>query len=181
MTRTVVASRYANALADVVTATGVRPEQITQELRGFEQALTSSRELHIALTSPSVPASRKKAVIGRLGEYLKLSRIACNFLYVLIDRRRIDDLCEILDVFEVALDERLGFTRAEVASARELDERQRARLLAELMHLTGKNVRPKYTVDESLIGGTVARIGSTVYDGSVRGRLAALEKRLSAE
>ena len=79
------------------------------------------------------------------------------------------------------MDERLGFARAEVSAARDLAESQRAALTSVLERLTGRRIRMRFTVDESLIGGVVARIGSTVYDGSVRGQLASLGRRLGAE
>ena len=90
-------------------------------------------------------------------------------------------LTEILHSFELIMDERLGFARAEISSARELTEAQRTALSTQLAQLTGKKVRMRFAVDESLIGGAVARIGSTVYDGSVRGQLQSLERRLSTE
>jgi F-type H+-transporting ATPase subunit delta len=124
---------------------------------------------------------RKRAVVERLAGLLKLSPIIRNFLFVLIDHRRIGSLSEVLHSFELIMDERLGFARAEVSSARELTEAQRAALNAQLTQLTGKKVRMRFAVDESLIGGAVARIGSTVYDGSVRGQLQTLERRLSTE
>ena len=183
MTLSAVATRYANALADVVTAGGspVRPQDAVSELRAFEAALEASTALQNALETPAVPAGRKRAVVGRIAEILKLSRIARNFLYVLIDHRRIAALSGIIDSFELIVDERLGFARAEVSAARELAEPQRAALASVLERLTGKRIRMRFTVDERLIGGVVARIGSTVYDGSVRGQLASLERRLSAE
>jgi len=98
-----------------------------------------------------------------------------------VDHRRIATLTEILHSFELIMDERLGFARAEISSARELTEAQRAALSAQLAQLTGKRIRMRFAVDESLIGGAVARIGSTVYDGSVRGQLQTLERRLGTE
>jgi F-type H+-transporting ATPase subunit delta len=98
-----------------------------------------------------------------------------------VDHRRIAILSEIIRSFEETVDERLGFARAEIQTARELSESQRASLVPRLERLTGKRVRPHFSVDEALIGGVVARIGSTVYDGSVRGQLASLERRLAAE
>ena len=120
-------------------------------------------------------------MVGRIGDLLKLSRITRNFLFVLVDHRRIASLADIIQTLEVILDERLGFARAEVASARELTEPQRTALNAQLERLTGKRLRMRFRVDESLIGGVVARIGSTVYDGSLRGQLASLEGRLRVE
>ena len=117
----------------------------------------------------------------RIAELLKLSRISLNFLYVLIDHRRIAALSGIIDSFELIVDERLGFARAEVSAARYLAEPQRAALTSVLERLTGKRIRMRFAVDQRLIGGVVARIVSTVYDGSVRGQLASLGRRLSAE
>jgi F-type H+-transporting ATPase subunit delta len=183
MTSSAVAARYANALADVVAvpSSPLRPDAALAELRAFEAALSGSPELHNALVTPAVPAGRKKAVIARVGDVLRLSRIPRNFLFVLIDHRRIAALADILQTFETVLDERLGFARADVASALELTPRQRESLNSHLERLTGKRVRARYSVDPALIGGVVARIGSTVYDGSVRGQLHSLQRRLSAE
>jgi F-type H+-transporting ATPase subunit delta len=183
MTTSALATRYANALADVVTAPGasVRAEDALAELRSFEAALRSSAELHNALTSPAVPTGRKRAVVGRIADLLKLSRIARNFLLVLIDHRRIAVLEGILDSFEMVADARLGFARADVASARDLTEAQRTALHAQLERMTGKRIRMRFSVDGALIGGVVARVGSTVYDGSVRGQLDSLGRRLAAE
>src|SRR6185503_7592550 len=98
MTLSAVAARYANALADVVTASGasLNPQQAVTELRSFEELLRGSAELHNALVTPAVAASRKKAVVGRLADSLKLSRISRNFLFVLIDHRRITSLSDII-------------------------------------------------------------------------------------
>jgi len=183
MTSSALASRYASALVDVTTGpkAGVDPHQVLRELRGFEEAYSGSVELQNALTSPSVPPARKRSVVGRIGERLGISRIARNFLFVLSDHRRIDTLKEVLEAFDLLLDERLGFTRAEITSARELDQRQRDTVSHELERLTGKKVRARFAVDRELLGGLVARLGSTVYDGSVRGQLHALGKRLAAE
>jgi F-type H+-transporting ATPase subunit delta len=181
MTLSAVATRYANALADVVTATSavLRPQDAVAQLRTFEATLRSSPELHNALTTPAVPSARKKAVVGRIADLEGLSRIARNFLFVLVDHRRIALLPEIIEIFERVVDERLGFVQAAVASAANLSEEQRAALTSEFERLTGKRIRMRFTVDPSLIGGVVAHIGSTVYDGSVRGQLASLERRLS--
>jgi F-type H+-transporting ATPase subunit delta len=183
MTTSAVANRYANALADVVTAPGTtaRAEDVVAELRSFESVLQDSTELRNALTSPAVPPARKRAVVGKIADTLKLSRVARNFLYVLIDHRRVAALANVLHGFEIIVDERLGFARAEVSSARELTDAQRSAISAQLERMTGKRIRMRYAVDPSLIGGVVARIGSTVYDGSVRGQLDSLGRKLTTE
>jgi F-type H+-transporting ATPase subunit delta len=183
MTLSAVATRYAKALADVTTtaAGALRPEDALTQLRAFESALAASKELQNALITPAVPSGRKRAVVGRIADLLKLSPIARNFLFVLIDHRRIAILGAILHSFELIVDERLGFARAEVSSPRELTETQRGAINGQLEKLTGKRIRTRYAVDPALIGGVVARIGCTVYDGSVRGQLQTLGRRLSTE
>jgi F-type H+-transporting ATPase subunit delta len=180
MTVTALATRYAEALAELVTApdSSVRPQDAVDELRAFESTLKSSHELLAVLTTPAVATSRKIAVVGRIADDLQISRIVRNFLFVVINHRRISAFAEILQLFEEAIDNRLGYARAEVASARELSGEQRAALNGTLERLSGKRVRMNYKIDESLIGGVMARIGSTVYDGSVRGQLQSLERQL---
>jgi F-type H+-transporting ATPase subunit delta len=182
MPTSVVAHRYASAFADVVTApgSGISPEAALAEICSFEDAMRSSPELSNALVTPSIPSARKKVVIGRIAEVLKLSRVSRNFLFVLVDRRRIASVPQIIRSLEQVLDERLGFARAEVISARDLTDDQRGVLAAKLERITGKRIRMQIKIDESLIGGAVARVGSTVYDGSVRGQLQSLERRMAA-
>ena len=183
MTSSAVTSRYAGALVEVVTGktSPADPQQTAQELRAFQDLFKESAELRHVLASPAVAVSRKRAVVSAIAGKLGASRITRNFLFVLIDHRRIEALADIIDQFEIQLDERLGYLRAEVTSASPLNEGQRSSLAGQLSKATGKQLRVKYAVDESLIGGVVARVGSTVYDGSVRGRLRAMERRLAAE
>jgi F-type H+-transporting ATPase subunit delta len=183
MTTSAVATRYASALADVVTApaSSVRPEAVLGELQNFAATFRGSDALQNALTSPAVPVARKRAVVGKIADTLQLSRVARNFLYVLIDHRRIAALDGVLHSFEIIVDERMGFARAEVSSAKDLSDAQRTALSAQLERMTGKRIRMQYAVDPSLIGGVVARIGSTVYDGSVRGQLDSLGRKLATE
>jgi F-type H+-transporting ATPase subunit delta len=183
MSHSALASRYAGALVDVATGpkSGVDPHQVMRDLQSFSEVFAGSHELQNALTSPSVAPSRKRAVIGQIGEKLGISQIARNFLFVVSDHRRIASLAEMVEAFDLLLDERLGFVRAEISSAGELEPRQREAVAQQFERLTGKKVRMRFSVDSGLIGGLVARIGSTVYDGSVRGQLEALGKRLSAE
>ena len=183
MTLTAVATRYANALADIVTArnSALTAETALRELQAFQSTVSQSPELAAALETPAIAGARKKAVIGRIVELLKLSPITRNFLFVLTDHRRNGSLAEIIRAFEAAMDERMGIVPAEVASAFEMDEPARSALAAELEKLTGKRIRMTFGVDHSLIGGVVAKVGSIVYDGSVRGSLQSLERRLSLE
>ena len=118
------------------------------------------------------------AVIGRFAGELGLSKLARNFLFVLVDRRRINLLHDIRAAFEAEIDERSGVVRAQVTSAAPLAGAERTQVQNKLSQMTGKQVRADFSVDEHLIGGVVAKIGSTIYDGSVRGQLDELRARL---
>ena len=87
----------------------------------------------------------------------------------------------IREAFELQLDERMGFVRAEVTSAAELGSPQQANIEGELARLTGKQMRLRFAVDAELLGGVTARIGSTVYDGSLRGQLQRLRRELTGQ
>lgn len=177
-----VATRYAKALVDVVTApdSGLDPQAVLGQLKDFEAMVASSADLKNVLLSPAVAASKKRAVIAQLSTPLGITEKLRNFLYVLVDHRRVSLLGSVAQAYETVLDERLGRVRADVASAQPLTEEQKAQLLAELTRLTGRQVRPEFAIDHSLVGGVTARIGSTIYDGSVRGRLEAMQRRLAS-
>jgi F-type H+-transporting ATPase subunit delta len=158
----------------------VGPDRVREDLRSFEQALAASAELSIVLASPGISRPRKRAVIGRLVESLGVSRIVRNFLFVLVDHRRTANLSGIIDSFEKLVDERLGTLKVEVASARGLDRQQQAALTQRLEAMTGKRIVLNLAIDSELVGGVVVRLGSTVYDGSVRGQLEALGRQLTS-
>jgi F-type H+-transporting ATPase subunit delta len=111
---------------------------------------------------------------------IPLSPLIRNFLFLVIDRRRGDLVGEMASAFEQALDERMGLVHVEVRSAAPLNQDQRSALGQELSRVANKQVRCDFYVDPALIGGVVARMGSTVYDGSVRTQLEELRERLTA-
>lgn len=178
-----VAHRYARALVDIVLAPGspLKPEDAIAQLRATEQTIDQSAELHNALLTPAIQSSRKRAVMAKLIGELGASNLIRNFVFVLIDRRRIGIFADIREAFEELLDERMGFVRAEVSSATALDDRRSETLQAELAVLTGKRMRIRYAVNPELLGGVVARIGSTVYDGSLYGQLLQLRRQLTEQ
>jgi F-type H+-transporting ATPase subunit delta len=178
----VVAKRYARALGDVVAlpGSGADAAKALAELRAVEQIVSGSPDLRNALLSPAVAPSRKRAVIARLTEPMGVTKAVRNFLFVVIDHRRVHEFSSIVDAFEALLDERLGYVRADVASAHELTQPQRAGLEAQLSRLAGKQAKVRFTTDPALVAGVVARVGSTVYDGSVRGQLERLRSTLGS-
>jgi F-type H+-transporting ATPase subunit delta len=110
----------------------------------------------------------------------QISRPVRNFMAVLIDHRRVEFLGPIVKQFELELNRRLGFAEAEIVSARELGPDERRSLEAELEKLTGKKVRASYSQDPVVVGGAIVRMGSTIYDGSVRGKLERIQEALSS-
>ncbi len=171
-----LAFRYARALADLA---GPGSERIAQELEIVERALKESNDLRIAFESPAVPPPRKRAVIAALTRMLGLSDLLRRFLSIVVEHRRTSLLGDIREAFQAVMDERLGVVRVDVSSARALGDEQRSQLVAELVRMTGKKTRAEFGIREELIGGVLAQIGSTVYDGSVRGRLQAMKRRLA--
>jgi F-type H+-transporting ATPase subunit delta len=176
-----VVNRYANALADVVLSpdSAVQPPQVMEQLRAFDAVVASSPDLRSVLASPAIPVARKRAVIKDIAGRLGFADVVRNFVLVVSDHRRSAALAQIVDAFEALLDERLGLVRAEVRSAAELSEQQRGELEGQLGRLAGARMRMRFLVDQDLIGGVTARIGSKVYDGSVRGQLAVMRTRLT--
>lgn len=174
----VVAARYAKALADVVSTDSA---QVATQLRAVDEMIESSSELRNALASPAVTPSRKRAVVARLLAPMNVSAQVRNFLFVVIDHRRVQQLKSIVEAFENLADERSGFVRADVSSAQEMTESQRSALEVQLSRLAGKKAKLRYTTDPALVGGVVAKVGSTVYDGSVRGQLDRLRVKLGSQ
>jgi F-type H+-transporting ATPase subunit delta len=178
----IAAIRYAEALADIVFIPGAgrNPQQAVEQLAAFEATMNEFAELKHVMITPAVSASRKRAVVADLAKPLALSPLIRNFLFVLIDHRRIGQISEMREALEQVLDERLGFVRADVTSAQPLNNTQTAEVEKELGRLTGRKVRARFSVDPALIGGVSARVGSRRYDGSVRGQLENLRQRLTA-
>jgi F-type H+-transporting ATPase subunit delta len=183
MTTSIIGSHYARALAEIVFSPGsnLNASQVVPELQAVEELIAGSHELRAILLTPAVTAARKTAVMDKLMDGMGLSHVLRNFLAVVIDHRRITHLSEIRASFEAIVDEHLGVVRAEVTSAEPLDEDQARALQTALNELSGKLVKMKTSVDPGLLGGVVARIGSTVYDGSVRGQLDGMRRKLSSE
>lgn len=172
-----ISTRYAKALVDVVTEPGsnIDPQMAMDQLRQVAAMVSASDDLRNALLSPAVSPSRKRAVIAKLvNVHVKIR----NFLYVVIDHRRVHEIPSMVEAFEVLLDEYLGFVRADVSSAKPLSDPQRAALEVQLSRMAGKKAKLNFQTDPGLVAGVVARVGSKVYDGSVRGQLERLRATL---
>jgi F-type H+-transporting ATPase subunit delta len=175
-----LAQRYAGALVEVALEKG-QATQVKDELAAFAALVRESEELHALLANPAIARASKHAVIEQLVARMGASRTLRNYLFVIVDQRRAGLLVEIEEAFSAILDMRMGVTQATVTSAGELTEAERAELATVLAKLTGKKVQAQFQTDAALIGGAVVRIGSTIYDGSVRAKLDRLRVRMITE
>ena len=175
-----VVGTYARAFADVVmTARNqLDPARALQELHSVDALLKESDQLRRVLENPSIPGDRKRAVLDAITARLGTTRQVRNFVAVLTDNRRLPLFSEILKQVEQELNDRQGFAEAQVSTARPLGDPEKRMLEAEITRLTGKKVRARYEQDASLLGGAVVQVGSTIYDGSVKGQLEKIREQL---
>jgi F-type H+-transporting ATPase subunit delta len=172
--------QYAKAFADIAIAQGA-PQTAVKQLADFGDAFTESAELRNFLGSPAVDTKAKHRVIEKILAKQSASRIVRNFLFVILDHHRSHMLPEILAAVQEVVRQRQGIAEAEVSSAVELSSAQKAELAKTLSRLTGKRIEPKYSIDSELLGGAIARVGDTIYDGSLRSRLMEMRARLAEE
>lgn len=173
-----VVGAYARAFADVVVGSKLDPARSLQELHSIEDLLQQSVQFRRVMDNPSIPGESKRGVLDGIAKRLGMARQARNFVAVVTDHRRLGLFAEIVKQVEQELNHRLGFADAEVSSARELGVAEKELLEAEIAKLTGRRVRARYQRDSSLIGGAVIKVGSTIYDGSVKGQLESIRQKL---
>jgi len=173
-----VARRYASALVDVVLQRG-EAREVQGELLAWEKMFQASPMLQEVFRNPTIALDKKRGVLNKLIERAKPRPTTANFLKVLLQNQRITDLGEINKKFAELLDVRAGMVAAIVTTARSVPENAQQKLQAKLLSLTGKKVRINFTTDPELIGGLVTRIGSTVYDGSVRNHLQLIKEKMA--
>jgi len=172
-----IARRYASALADVAIARN-EAREVQEELNAWQAMIATSYELRQVIESPTIALEEKRKVLGKLIDRTRPRPTTANFIQVLLQNHRLEQLAEINERYAQILDERAGVVAATVTTARPMDEVSQESLRAELAVLTGRKVRLLFETDGDLIGGLVARIGSTVYDGSVRNQLQQAKERL---
>jgi F-type H+-transporting ATPase subunit delta len=173
-------SRYANAFADVVTAAKLDTVAIDQKLTDFLATWNGSPELREFFENPAIAVNEKVAILDKLNAKIGMQKELRNLIAVLISNNRIAHVSEVAESYRRLLQEQMGVHSAEIVTARELDAKEREALLAEVSKLAGGKVEARFKLDASILGGTVVRLGSTVYDGSVRGRLDRLRDSLIA-
>jgi F-type H+-transporting ATPase subunit delta len=175
-----VASTYARAFADVVFGSHLDADRCVAELRAVASLLAESSELRRVWENPAIAAEQKRRVLDVIAERDGISKQVRNLVAVLIDHRRVHFLEPIIRQLEKELDARMGFVEAQITSARELGAAEKGEFESQVGKLTGKKVRARYGQDASLLGGAVVRVGSTIYDGSVKGQLQRIREQISS-
>lgn len=171
--------RYAHAFASVAASAHIDVSAAQQQLNDFSLTFAGSRDLREVLMNPSIANDQKLKVLDAISARIGMVPQVRNFLAVIIGNQRLGELDEILTEFHTVADKDSGIAEAEITSARPLNDQDRAELEAQVAQLAGSPVRATYTQDASLLGGAVVRLGSTVYDGSVRAQLQQMKQRLA--
>jgi F-type H+-transporting ATPase subunit delta len=175
----VAANRYARALIEALYPE--KAEAGAEQIQSFAAVLKDHPEGRILLQNPAMGGDRRQRLMKEISSALGLDRRVSNFVNILIDRNRLPLLDEIIAEYQRLLDQRMGIVRARVTTAQTLEAGQHRELAARLAEVTGKQVRMEVAVDPALIGGVIAQVGSTIYDGSVRQQLQAFKSRLVEE
>jgi len=174
-----VASRYARALTDVIFSAKLDAGKTMQDLKDINATLQTSKGLRFAWESPAVPQPKKLQLLDAIASQAGLAKQVRNFIAILIDQRRLNLLPEMIAQVQLQVNERLGLADAEVTSARTLADDERKTLESQVAKATGKTIRASYGQDKGLLGGAVVKVGSTIYDGSVRGRLERMKQQIA--
>ncbi len=183
-----LARRYSRALAEILfdaKLTGAKKAKTVQQTKEHLTTFTTLLEEHAGLrnilTSPALPLTKKLAVIDALRKTLKWDQTLRNFVAILVENRRLGELDAMVESFDEEVYARLGIVPVEITSAVALKAPQKKELEKRLAGLTGSDVELRYQKDEEILGGAVARMGSTIYDGSLRGQLRRLETQLAKQ
>jgi F-type H+-transporting ATPase subunit delta len=180
MTGTTIANRYARALADVIVERDETGE-VAKELSDFERMMSENPQLREVFASPVIATERKRAVLDELLARAGFRQTTANFLRLLLDNSRLHDLDQMLAALSRELDARANIVSAEVTTAREIGQQEKAALQNQLKAATGKEVRLQFRTDPAIIGGVVTRVGSLVYDGSIKNQLAQMKRELMSD
>jgi F-type H+-transporting ATPase subunit delta len=178
LTYRTVAARYARALLDVARREG-DPRAAENEVASFAALLQGHETLAQVLTNPAIPAQKKAGLVRELAARAGVSPIVAKLLVLLAERDRLVLLPDLLDEYRRRLQDFLNVVRAEVVTAVPLPGDRVEALERALAAMTGRTVSMTASVDPALIGGVVTRIGSVVYDGSVKRQLEKMRETLT--
>jgi|SRR5579884_406916 F-type H+-transporting ATPase subunit delta len=173
-----VVGTYARAFADVVMANRLDPSKTLAETQQIATLVRENKELREVWENPSIPAEQKRAVLDAIVKRAGISQPVRNFVAVVMDKGRMKFFGEIVEQFRQDLNQQLGIADAEITTARDLSTEERTGLERELAQATGKKIRARYEENRDILGGVIARVGSTVFDGSVKGQLERIRRQL---
>ena len=173
------ALRYARAFQQVVVEQRLDRDAVRRQLADFAGTLDTSRELREFLGNPSLGQPDKLKMLDAIGGRIDLDKPVRNLIAVLMDHGRLGALDEIIREYETLADASNGIVEVEITSAKPLAIDERTLLQQKAGELAGSEVRVAWSEDAALIGGAVIRLGSRVYDGSVRGQLAQMKQHLA--
>lgn len=172
-----IAARYAAAVFDLAQEAGVL-KALEADTEALTAALDGSAELKAMIASPVISRDDQARAIGAIAAKMKVSDIVANTLQLMAAKRRLFVLPQMLADLAARIADHKGEVTAEVTSAAALSADQANKLAATLKARVGKDVKLKTAVDESLIGGLVVKLGSTMIDTSVKAKLAALQNAM---
>jgi F-type H+-transporting ATPase subunit delta len=173
--------QYARALADVVMADKLDAREVDRQLAEFLSTFHGSKELREVFANPSIELQSKLKVLDAIAPRIGMAKQVRNFIAVLLQNDRVHAIASIVAEYRNQINVRLHIGEAEITSVRELTAEEKTKIEAKAAGLAGVTIRPVYRQDSSLLGGVVLRIGDTIYDGSVRGRLEELREKLIAD
>ena len=180
MTNRTAANRYARALLEVAATERADLERIDRELAAFQALVEQYAELEQVLTSPAVPAARKRAAVADLTDRMGASPIVSKLLLLFAERDRLVLLPDLAAAYHERLLDYRQVVRAQLTTATPLAQERLGAIQQRLSAATGRTVSLQATVDPSIIGGLVAKVGSTVFDASVTGQLQRMKARLES-
>lgn len=172
------AIRYARALFDVALSEKADLQALERELAGFNDLVKKHETLERVLLNPAVPAPRKRDAVATLTARIGLHPVLAKLLVLLAGRARLVLLPDLLETYRARLLDHQNVVRAEVTTAATLSDDRARSIERSLARVTGRTVVLTTRVRPEIIGGVVARIGSTVYDGSVTTQLEKMRQRL---
>ena len=173
-----LARRYAKAIFEIGSQQGDLTK-LGQDVRSLANAMTTSKELETALSNPAIRRSDRKKVIDGLLSAIGVQTASRNLVYILLEGERMSSLPAISRELDRMIEEKAGRVAAEIVSAKPLDPNQVSQITVALEKLSGKKVSVTTRQDPELLGGVVARVGDTIYDGSLRTQLRTLRDELS--
>ncbi|MEM7615309.1 MAG: F0F1 ATP synthase subunit delta [Pseudomonadota bacterium] len=172
-----ISGRYATALFELAKDAG-QIDQVEQDLDALDAALTDSEDLTALINSPIYSRAEQSAAIGAVSQRMGLGGLVANTIALMATKRRLFALPQLIAAVKGLIAQERGEVTAEVTAAKPLSDAQSQALSTTLREAVGQDVVIKTTVDESLIGGLVVKVGSRMIDTSIRAKLSKMQNAM---